>query len=89
MNRDRHAYLILAHALPSQVRKLLVLLDDPRNDLYVHIDRKAGFGPDAFEGCCRRSARGAGKKSVSKKASRDRKIDFFISASLDEREKER
>ena len=56
MNRDRHAYLILAHALPSQVRKLLVLLDDPRNDLYVHIDRKAGFGPDAFEGCCRHSA---------------------------------
>ena len=56
MNRDRHAYLILAHALPSQVRKLLVLLDDPRNDLYVHIDSKAGFGPDAFEGCCRHSA---------------------------------
>ena len=56
MNRDRHAYLIPAHALPSQVRKLLVLLDDPRNDIYVHIDRKAGFGPDAFDGCCRHSA---------------------------------
>jgi len=49
----RHAYLILAHACPGQLRILLELLDDPRNDLYVHLDAKAPFGPEALEACCR------------------------------------
>lgn len=51
----RHAYLILAHTCPGQLRKLLTLLDDERNDLFVHIDRKASFGPEDFSGCCRHS----------------------------------
>lgn len=55
MDAARHAYLLLVHTCPGQVRKLLGLLDDPRNDIFVHIDRKAPFGPDALEGCCRHS----------------------------------
>ena len=55
MSAGKHAYLILAHTCPGQLRKLLSLLDDPRNDLFVHIDRKASFGPEALEGCCRHS----------------------------------
>ena len=37
----RHAYMILAHGGWSQLERLLTLLDDPDNDVYVHIDRKA------------------------------------------------
>lgn len=55
MSSGKHAYLILAHACPGQLRKLLMLLDDPRNDIFIHLDRKAGFGPEELEGCCRAS----------------------------------
>lgn len=37
----KHAYLILAHHNFGQLKKLLTLLDDERNDIYIHIDRKA------------------------------------------------
>ena len=37
----RHAYMILAHSGWNQLERLLTLLDDPDNDVYVHIDRKA------------------------------------------------
>jgi hypothetical protein len=37
----RHAYLIAAHNKPEQLCRLLRLLDDVQNDLYLHIDRKA------------------------------------------------
>lgn len=50
-----HAYLILAHTNPAQVRKLLALLDDSRNDIYVHIDAGASFGPEALQGSCKES----------------------------------
>ena len=40
----RHAYLILAHTNFGQLRKLLELLDDPRNDIFVHVDGKADLG---------------------------------------------
>lgn len=56
MVEQKHAYLILAHACPGQLRKLVSLLDDPRNDIYVHLDRKAGFGPEVLDGCCLESA---------------------------------
>lgn len=56
MSVSKHAYLILAHACPGQLRKLLTLLDDTRNDLFIHIDRKAAFGPDALADVCRHSA---------------------------------
>lgn len=35
---SRHAYLIFAHTNPSQLELLLRLLDDPLNDIYLHID---------------------------------------------------
>lgn len=55
MDHGKHACLILVHTQPAQVRTLLSLLDDPRNDIYVHIDRKAPFGAEALDGCCVRS----------------------------------
>lgn len=53
MAGQMHAYLLLVHACPGQVCKLLSLLDDPRNDIFVHIDGKAAFGPETFRDVCR------------------------------------
>ncbi len=39
----KHAYLIIAHNEPEILQLLLTSLDDERNDIYVHIDRKASF----------------------------------------------
>ena len=36
----KHAYLIMAHNDFGILEKLLKLLDDPRNDIYLHIDKK-------------------------------------------------
>ena len=36
----KHAYLILAHNEFCLLQMLISCLDDPRNDIYVHIDRK-------------------------------------------------
>ena len=36
----KHAYLILAHNQFSTLKKLLFMLDDSRNDIYLHIDAK-------------------------------------------------
>lgn len=36
----RHAYLILAHKNVRQLVRLIELLDDPRNDIFLHIDAK-------------------------------------------------
>ena len=42
--QTKHAYLITAHNKKAQLLTLLRLLDDPKNDLYLHIDKKAqGF----------------------------------------------
>ena len=38
-----HAYLIIAHKNFDQLAKLLSLLDDKRNDIYIHIDKKSIF----------------------------------------------
>ena len=51
----RHAYLILAHKNFGQLRKLLALLDDLRNDIFVHVDRKAAFDQSAWDDACRYS----------------------------------
>lgn len=56
MTMKRHAYLIIAHHRFGQLRKLLELLDDPRNDIFVHIDAKAPFRPEEWQGVCRHSA---------------------------------
>ena len=37
---DRHAYLIMCHTNFDQLNILLQLLDDKRNDIYLHIDKK-------------------------------------------------
>ena len=36
----KHAYLILAHTDFSLLRKLISALDDERNDIYIHFDKK-------------------------------------------------
>lgn len=38
---NKHAYIILAHNEPKLLHILIGLLDDSRNELFVHIDRKA------------------------------------------------
>jgi hypothetical protein len=37
---DKHAYLIMAHNNYDYLNKLISVLDDPRNDIYLHIDAK-------------------------------------------------
>ena len=41
MNNNRHAYLILAHHYPKLLQVLIDMIDDERNDVYLHIDAKA------------------------------------------------
>lgn len=38
MSDYRHAYLVFSHQNPAQLERLLSLLDNPRNDIYLHID---------------------------------------------------
>ena len=40
-NTERHAYLIMAHNNPYTLSRLLELLDDARNDIYIHVDLKS------------------------------------------------
>lgn len=37
----KHAYLIMAHNEPKILQVLLSLIDDPRNDIFLHVDVKA------------------------------------------------
>lgn len=46
--QERHAYLVMAHDEPRILELLLSMLDDPRNDIYLHIDRRAGQLRDLF-----------------------------------------
>lgn len=53
---NKHAYLILAHTNFNQLRKLIETLDDERNDIFVHVDKKAtGFNPEDFSNVCKKS----------------------------------
>ena len=57
MNEERHAYLILAHNNFYVLEKLLLLLDDERNDIYLHIDKKTkDFDFDHFSAIVKKSA---------------------------------
>lgn len=48
-NSDRHAYMIMAHGDLAGLDKLLSVLDDANNDIYVHIDLKCkDFNSDKF-----------------------------------------
>lgn len=42
---QKHAYLIMAYNNWNQLATLLSLLDDKRNDIYVHIDKRSGQFP--------------------------------------------
>lgn len=46
----KHAFLIMAHHEPKVLELLLTLLDDARNDIYLHIDRRAKSLYAQFEG---------------------------------------
>ncbi len=53
----RHACLIIAHRQFGQLNKLLGLLDDERNDIYLHVDARAkDFSPET----CRTHVKKAG-----------------------------
>lgn len=45
MTTPRHAYLILAHGEFRLLELLVARLDDPRNDIYIHIDAKVEHLP--------------------------------------------
>jgi hypothetical protein len=42
----KHAYLVIAHEDLHQLRQLLSLLDDERNDVYLQADSKSGLSVD-------------------------------------------
>ena len=47
---QKHAYLIMAHNNFDQLKVLISLLDDARNDIYLHVDKKAtSFQPDSIK----------------------------------------
>lgn len=53
---QKHAYMIIAHNQFDLLERLIRLLDDPRNDLYIHIDAKVqDFDFDHFRGLVRYS----------------------------------
>lgn len=48
-NLDKHAFLILAHRCDKTLDTLLRMLDDGRNDVFLHMDAKcADYEPAAF-----------------------------------------
>lgn len=52
----RHAYLIMAHNNFEILKKLLESLDDSRNDIYIHIDKKVeNFDFDLLRNCLNKS----------------------------------
>ena len=51
----RHAYLIKAHHQFDLLEKLLRLLDDERNDIYIHIGVGVNYDRARFEKCVKRS----------------------------------
>lgn len=52
----KHAYLIKAHHQFALLRKLLMLLDDERNDIYIHIGMDVKFEREEFKGVVKKSA---------------------------------
>lgn len=53
---DKHAYLIMAHNQFDLLEVLLKLLDDSRNDIYLHIDKKVKeFDFLYFKNLCKKS----------------------------------
>ena len=46
---SKHAFLIMAHNEYDILNKLLLLLDDERNDLFIHYDKKSKLPPPPIE----------------------------------------
>ena len=42
---SKHAFLIMAHNEYDILNKLLLLLDDERNDIFIHYDKKCKLPP--------------------------------------------
>lgn len=52
----KHAYLIMAHNHFEFLKELLLALDDERNDIYLHVDKKAkDFPANDFSRFCQKS----------------------------------
>ncbi len=52
----KHAYLVIAHNEPYILEKQLKLIDDERNDIYIHIDKKwKDFDFDYFKKIVKKS----------------------------------
>ena len=52
----KHAYLIMAHNNFSILKTLIKLLDDSRNDIFIHIDKKVEkFDFDVYKSLCQYS----------------------------------
>ena len=52
----KHAYLIMTHNEPYILEKILKLIDDERNDIYVHVDKKwKEFNFDYFKDLVKKS----------------------------------
>ncbi len=55
-NSKRHAYLIIAHNDFDVLEKLLMLLDNDRNDIFIHIDKKVkNFDFDYYKNIVKKS----------------------------------
>ena len=53
---QKHAYLIMCHDNFQLLQKILMLLDDERNDIYLHIDKKAkGVNANEITSCVKYS----------------------------------
>ena len=37
---EKHAYLIICHNQFKLLKKLIMMLDNENNDIYIHIDKK-------------------------------------------------
>lgn len=48
INMDKHAYMIMAHHRPDLLQNLIDALDDSRNDIIIHIDKKCKMKPENF-----------------------------------------
>lgn len=40
---SKHAFLIMAHNEYDILNKLLLLLDDERNDIFIHYDKNVNY----------------------------------------------
>lgn len=45
INSNRHAYLIICHSNFNHLSKIIRALDDIRNDIYIHVDKKTKYCP--------------------------------------------